>query len=33
MRIEVILQALDLMHRRDVVLVLVGDGEHGMTSI
>jgi glycosyltransferase involved in cell wall biosynthesis len=27
-RIEVILQALDLMHRRDVVLVLVGDGGH-----
>lgn len=27
-RIEVILQALDLMKRRDVVFVLVGDGEH-----
>lgn len=27
-RIEVILQALDLMKRRDVVLVLVGDGEY-----
>lgn len=27
-RIEVILQALDLMKRRDVVLMLVGDGEH-----
>lgn len=27
-RIEVILQALDIMRRRDGVLVLVGDGEH-----
>ena len=27
-RIEVILQALDLMQRKDAVLVLVGDGEH-----
>lgn len=27
-RIEVILQALDIMRRRDVVLMLVGDGEH-----
>ncbi|KVW94652.1 hypothetical protein ABW22_11420 [Thiobacillus denitrificans] len=27
-RIEVILEALDLMKRRDVVFVLVGDGEH-----
>lgn len=27
-RIEVILQALDLMRRKDAVLVLVGDGEH-----
>ena len=27
-RIEVILQALDIMRRKDAVLVLVGDGEH-----
>jgi glycosyltransferase involved in cell wall biosynthesis len=27
-RIEVILQALDIMNRKDAVLVLVGDGEH-----
>ena len=27
-RIEVILQALDIMSRKDAVLVLVGDGEH-----
>ena len=27
-RIEVILQALDIMNRKDTVLVLVGDGEH-----
>lgn len=27
-RIEVILQALDIMQRKDAVLVLVGDGEH-----
>lgn len=27
-RIEVIVQALDIMHRKDSVLVLVGDGDH-----